>query len=114
VTAKGTPLYRLRFAAMRRARVPDVPQTNAATNTAGAQRTELRRLGAGGWIMIAVLALFLVCATAFAIYAWREIGGVEITGSGWVAMAIGVVFTALIGCGLMALVFYSSRRNYDR
>jgi hypothetical protein len=86
----------------------------AETNTAGSQRTELRRLGAGGWTLIVVLGLFLLLAAGFAIYAWRAIGGVEITESGWIAMAIGVVFTAVIGIGLMALVFYSSRQNYDR
>lgn len=31
----------------------------------------------------------------------------------YVAMALGVVFSILIGAGLMALVFYSSRRGYD-
>ena len=29
------------------------------------------------------------------------------------AMALGVVFTALLGAGLMALSFYSSRAGYD-
>jgi hypothetical protein len=95
---------------MRKARVPDVPQTN----TAGDQRTELRRIGAGGWALIAVLGVFLLFAAGFAIYAWRALGVVEISESGWIAMAIGIAFTALIGCGLMALVFYSSRRNYDQ
>ena len=29
--------------------------------------------------------------------------------AGYVAMALGVVFSLVIGCGLMALLFYSSR-----
>ena len=33
--------------------------------------------------------------------------------SGYVAMALGVVFSVALGCGLMALVFYSSRHGYD-
>jgi hypothetical protein len=32
---------------------------------------------------------------------------------GHVAMWLGVVFSLVVGCGLMALVFYSSRRGYD-
>ena len=28
-------------------------------------------------------------------------------------MALGVVFSLVVGCGLMALVFYSSRSGYD-
>ncbi|MGE5538733.1 MAG: hypothetical protein ACM30I_08940 [Gemmatimonas sp.] len=95
---------------MRKARAPSFSDTN----TARAQRTELRRLGAGGWTLIAVLGGFLVLAAAFAVYAWRSIGRVEISESGWIAMAVGVLFTAVIGIGLMALVFYSSRQNYDR
>ena len=33
--------------------------------------------------------------------------------TGYVAMTLGVVFSLVIGCGLMALVFYSSRHGYD-
>jgi hypothetical protein len=28
-------------------------------------------------------------------------------------MAIGIVFSIVIGCGLMFLLFYSNRRGYD-
>ena len=28
-------------------------------------------------------------------------------------MWLGIVFSIVVGCGLMALVFYSSRRGYD-
>jgi hypothetical protein len=33
--------------------------------------------------------------------------------SGWLAMILGIVFTLVIGVGLMALVFYSSRKGHD-
>jgi hypothetical protein len=29
-------------------------------------------------------------------------------------MGLGIVFTILVGGGLMALVFYSNRNNYDQ
>jgi hypothetical protein len=32
---------------------------------------------------------------------------------GYMAMILGVVFSLGIGCGLMALMFYSSRHGYD-
>jgi hypothetical protein len=31
----------------------------------------------------------------------------------WAAMILGVLFSVVIGAGLMGLVFYSSRRGYD-
>jgi hypothetical protein len=32
---------------------------------------------------------------------------------GWLAMILGIVFTIVVGCGLMGLMFYSSRYGYD-
>jgi hypothetical protein len=32
---------------------------------------------------------------------------------GWLAMILGIVFTVIVGCGLMGLMFYSSRYGYD-
>jgi len=34
-------------------------------------------------------------------------------GWGYAFLAGGIVFGLLVGCGLMALAFYSSRRGYD-
>ena len=33
------------------------------------------------------------------------------SGPGYAAMTLGIIFTLVVGCGLMAL-FYSSRRGY--
>jgi hypothetical protein len=38
---------------------------------------------------------------------------VEMSIHGWIAPTLGVVFSLIIGCGLMALMFYSSRSGYD-
>jgi hypothetical protein len=35
------------------------------------------------------------------------------SGHGWIAMSLGIVFSLAVGVGLMSLVFYSSRRGYD-
>ena len=70
--------------------------------------------GAGGWITMAVLAGFLVAAVAYAIHAWNAMSGVGISTAGWVFMSLGVIFTIVVGGGLMALLFYSSRKNFDQ
>jgi hypothetical protein len=46
-------------------------------------------------------------------YAWQQTAGVEMSVHGYVAMILGVIFSLVIGCGLMALVFFSSRHGYD-
>jgi hypothetical protein len=62
-----------------------------------------------------VIALFALLALAvwFAAAAWAHLGGDAIPFYGYVAIAGGVLFSLLIGGGLMALVFYSSRHGYD-
>ena len=62
-----------------------------------------------------VLALFGLLAASlwFAGVAWQHLGGDAIPAYGYAAIAGGVFFSLLIGGGLMALVFYSSRHGYD-
>jgi hypothetical protein len=67
----------------------------------------------GRWIVLTVLLLLLVAAAVIAYLGWMSGGDTEVPTSGYVAMAIGVIFSLLIGIGLMALLFYSSRKGYD-
>lgn len=61
-----------------------------------------------------VLLIALLAATAgVAFWAWSEIGEVEIGWHGWIALGLGAGLTFLLGAGLMALMFLSSRRGYD-
>jgi hypothetical protein len=62
-------------------------------------------------LVLALLALLAV-SVWWAVYAWTAID-VEMSIHGYVAMILGIVFSLLVGCGLMALVFYSSRHGYD-
>jgi hypothetical protein len=55
----------------------------------------------------------LAAAVWFAIYSWAAIEGPPLPVEGQVAMGLGIVFSLVVGCGLMALVFYSSRHGYD-
>ena len=60
-----------------------------------------------------VLLGLLAASAGVALWAWREIGEVEISGHGLIALGLGVVVTFLVGAGLMALLLFSARRGYD-
>lgn len=59
------------------------------------------------------LGALLIAVVWFAIYSWGAIGGAPLPIEGKIAMVLGVIFSLLVGCGLMALLFYSSRYGYD-
>lgn len=48
-----------------------------------------------------------------AIYEWNAVEGPPMPGWGYAAIFGGVFFSLLVGCGLMALLFYSNRHGYD-
>ena len=64
------------------------------------------------YVAVPLLAL-LAFAVWFAAAAWQRLGGDAIPTYGYVAIFGGVLFSLLIGGGLMALVFYSNRHGYD-
>jgi hypothetical protein len=64
-------------------------------------------------LLVITLFALLALAVWFAAAAWAHLGGDAIPFYGYVAIAGGVLFSLLIGGGLMALVFYSSRHGYD-
>jgi hypothetical protein len=63
--------------------------------------------------IVVALLVILVAAGWYASNAWISVEGPPMPTTGYVAMALGVVFSLIIGCGLMALLFYSSRHGYD-
>ena len=72
------------------------------------------RLSAAGWLTIAILLALLAASLWYAAGIWSSLGGTHISGFGWLFMVLGVVVTAGLGIGLMALVFYSSRHDMDQ
>jgi hypothetical protein len=64
-------------------------------------------------VLVVALLAILAAALWFAASAWVSISGPPIPAIGYVAMAFGIVFSLIIGFGLMWLVFYSSRHGYD-
>ena len=64
-------------------------------------------------LTIAVLLGLLGASAGVALWAWQELGDVEMSRHGLVALGLGAVATFALGAGLMALVFFSNRRGYD-
>ena len=63
--------------------------------------------------VVVALLVILGAALWFAASAWLFVGGAPMPPAGYIAMVLGIVFSLIIGCGLMALLFYSSRHGYD-
>ena len=87
--------------------------TEAGSNDrSGPEASSSRRNSLGGWLVVTVLMLLLVASAVIGYLGWT-LGNADVPTSGYVAMAFGVVFSLAVGVGLMALVFYSSRKGYD-
>lgn len=67
----------------------------------------------GSWITIGVLLAFLAAAIWFGYEGLATGPDVQVSGHGYIAMALGIFFSLVVGVGLMTLVFYSSRAGYD-
>jgi hypothetical protein len=63
-------------------------------------------------IIFALLGL-LAGAIFVGHYGWVSAGDVAMPAWGWLMMGFGIFFTVLVGGGLMALIFYSSRAGFD-
>lgn len=61
------------------------------------------------YVSVIVLLALLVGVWVWAVSAWTS----NIPMSDWVALGFGAAFTLVVGCGLIALLFYSSRHGYD-
>ena len=44
---------------------------------------------------------------------WNASGNVVMDKHGWIALGLGTFFSLVIGCGPMALMFFSSRSDHD-
>lgn len=64
------------------------------------------------WVVIALLSALLVAACMLGYLGWTSTD-TKVPEAGYVALVLGVVFSLVVGAGLMALVFYSSRKGYD-
>jgi heme/copper-type cytochrome/quinol oxidase subunit 2 len=73
------------------------------------------KLGTAGKIALVAVPLVVMLAAAawYAAQAWTALSGPPMPATGYVAMTIGIIFSLVVGCGLMALLFYSNRHGYD-
>ena len=64
------------------------------------------------WATISVLLALLAAAVYVAYVGWN-LTDVTMPVTGYVAMVLGIVFSVILGAGLMALMFYSNRHGFD-
>jgi hypothetical protein len=67
----------------------------------------------GSILVLVPMMAILAASVWFAVHGWMAIEGPDIPMEGYVAMAAGIIFTLIVGVGLMSLVFYSRRHGYD-
>jgi hypothetical protein len=72
----------------------------------------MKRLGTGQIVLLIVLLAILILTVVWAISVWNT-GEAVMDKHGWIALGLGTFFSLLIGCGLMALMFFSSRSGHD-
>ena len=63
-------------------------------------------------LLFTVLFALLVLSVTFMFSTWQQ-SDAQMSIHGWIALGLGVFFSVIVGCGLMALMFFSSRRGYD-
>ena len=73
----------------------------------------MRSLSTGQIALIILLAILLVLTGVWATSVWNASGDVVMDKHGWIALGLGTFFSLLVGCGLMALMFFSSRSGHD-
>jgi hypothetical protein len=74
----------------------------------------IQPMSKGALFIVIVLAAILAAVLYSTAHIWTSIGGGSgMNGNGVAALVIGGIGTLLLGGGLMALVFFSSRRGYD-
>jgi hypothetical protein len=96
---KANPPFRPGKNGLRRIRTTS-PETDAMRNR-------------GQIAILAVLIALLILVIIWAVSVWTSSAGVEMGKHGWIALFLGTFFSLVIGCGLMALMFFSSRSGYD-
>jgi hypothetical protein len=73
----------------------------------------MTKLSRGHLILLIVLAAMFVITAVWAVSVWNASSDVPMSKHGWIALGLGTFFSLLIGCGLMALMFFSSHSGHD-
>ena len=70
-------------------------------------------LSAGQFVLLAALTTILIMTIVWAVTVWTSSNDVPMSNHGWIALGLGTLFSLVIGWGLMALMFFSSRSGHD-
>lgn len=70
-------------------------------------------MGKGRLVLLVALTAILTITGVWTISVLNGISGADMGVHGWIALGLGTFFSLVIGCGLMVLMFISSRRGYD-
>nr|WP_249141101.1 hypothetical protein [Bradyrhizobium manausense] len=73
----------------------------------------MRSRSIGRIATILPLVVLLILTGVWATSVWNAPGDVVMDKHGWIALGLGTFFSLLVGCGLMALMFFSSRSGHD-
>jgi len=63
--------------------------------------------------LLGALAAILILTIVWATTVWTSSNDVPMSKHGWIALGLGTLFSLVIGCGPMALMFFSSRSGHD-
>lgn len=67
----------------------------------------------GVTVLVTALLGLLAASVWWAFSLWTSVETAAMPPELYVALAGGVLFSLVVGCGLMALIFYSHRYGYD-
>jgi hypothetical protein len=67
----------------------------------------------GQVVILVALIVMLILTIVWAVSVWTASNDVQMGKHGWIALGLGTFFSLIIGCGLMALMFFSSRSGHD-
>ena len=73
----------------------------------------MKNISVGQIVLLVALGAMLILTGVWGFSVWETSSGVEMGKHGWIALGLGAFFSLLIGCGLMALMFFSSRSGHD-
>lgn len=77
------------------------------------EKPKKRAFTPAGWVGVLALGAVLGAVCWYAVNAWFSVPD-RMSANGYVAMLLGIVFSVALGAGLMALLFWSHRKGYDR
>jgi hypothetical protein len=71
------------------------------------------KISKGTWVLFGSLGAMLLASIVGFWVALNHGAMPKISIHGWIAMSLGIVFSLIIGCGLMWLSFYSAKQGFD-